>query len=580
MNGILQIALYCAVLLSTAYPMGVYMHRVFEGERTFLSPVLAPVEKLFYRLCGVSPKSDMRWTTYATTLLLFNAAGFAILFLFLRTQAWHPHLLNPQGMPGMSPTFAMGTAVSFVTNTNWQAYSGESAATYASQMFGLTWQNFVSAATGMAAAVALMRGLTRKKAQGIGNFWADLVRATIYILLPISVVLAVVFCAEGVVQNLNPYTTAHTIEGGTQTLAQGPAASQLAIKMLGTNGGGFFNASSAHPYENPTPLSNFLQMLAIFLIPSGLTVTFGRYARNRAQGWALWSAMFLLFVAGTAAVYWSEQAGNPILSQLGANQQAVAAPGNRMQAGGNMEGKEVRFGIANSALFAAVTTDASCGAVNSMHDSYTPLGGMIPMLNIALGEMIFGGVGAGMLGILLYAVLTVFIAGLMVGRTPEYLGKKVEAKEMKMAMAAVLVVVTSILVGAAIGVSTEAGLAARTNQGPHGLSEIFYAAASATGNNGSAFAGLSANSHFYNILLALCMLAGRFLFIIPLLALAGSMAGKNTVPESNGTFSTTGPLFVFLLIGVILIVGALTFVPVLALGPIIEHFAMTAGEVF
>lgn len=567
MDGVRQIGLYSLIIILTTYPMGVYMHRVFEGERTLLSPLLAPLENFIYRLCGVSPESRMRWTTYAVTLLLFNAAGFAVLFLLLRTQAWHPRPLNPQGISGMGTALAWNTAVSFVTNTNWQAYSGEISATYASQMFGFTWQNFASAATGMAAGVALMRGLTLKKTRGIGNFWADLVRGILYILLPISAVLALVLCAEGVVQNLSPYAAARTIEGGAQTIAQGPAASQAAIKMLGTNGGGFFGANSAHPYENPTPLSNLLQMLAALLIPSGLTVTFGRYAGDAKQGRALWRAMFLLFLAGTAIVCANEQMGNPILSGLGAD-----------QAKGNMEGKEVRFGAAGSALFTSVSTCTSCGALNSALDSYTPLGGMIPMLNIALGGAIFGGAGTGMLGILLYALLAVFVAGLMVGRTPEYLGKKVEAREMKMAMTALLAAAVFILAESAAAVAAGAGPTA-ANGGPHGLSRILYAAASATGNNGSSFAGLAANTAFYNVSLGLCMLAGRFLSIVPLLALAGSMAEKSAAPASGGTFPTTGPLFVLLLTGVILIVGALTFVPALALGPVAEHFAMLAGEV-
>lgn len=568
MNGIPQAALYVLIVILATRPSGAYMHSVFEGERTLLTPLFTPVENFLYRLCGVSPESGMRWPTYAVTLLLFNAAGFAILFVLLKTQAWHPRLLNPQGMPGMNAALAWNASVSFVTGTNLQAYSGEVSATYASQMFGFTWQNFVSAATGMASCVALMRGLTRKKAREIGNFWADLVRGILYILLPLSVALALCLCAEGVVQNLNPYAAARTVEGGFQTIAQGPVASQAAIKMIGTNGGGFFGANAAHPYENPTPLSNFLQMIAALLIPSGLTATFGRYAGDWRQGRSLWLAMLLLFAAGTCIVSASELAGSPALSNLGVD-----------RAGGAMEGKEVRFGAAGSALFTSASTCASCGAVNSALDSYTPLGGMIPLLNIALGGVIFGGNGTGMLGILLYALLAVFAAGLMVGRTPEYFGKKVEAREMRMVMAAFLVPAVCTLTETAAAVS-RAGLSAGVNGGPHGFTGILYAAASAAGNNGSAFAGLAANTAFYNISLGLCMLAGRFLFIVPLLALAGSMSEKNAAPPSDGTLPTTGPLFVLLTTGVILIAGALTFVPALALGPIAEHFAALAGEVF
>lgn len=570
MKTLAHLAFYTAALLALAYPAGVYMHRVFEGEKTILSPLLSPVEKWLYRLCGVSPESGMRWTTYTAALLLFNAAGFVILFLLLLTQGWHPSALNPREIPGMGAALAFNAAVSFVTNTDWQAYAGEGQATYASQMFGFTWQNFVSAATAMAASAAFMRGITRRKRQVIGNFWADLTRAVLYVLLPLSAALAFVFCAEGVVQNLNPYATAQTVEGAPQTIAQGPVASQAAIKALGTNGGGFFAANSAHPYENPTPLTNFLQMLAILVIPAGLTVTFGRYAGNASQGRALLAAMLLLFLAGTSAVCAFEASGNPILTKLGVNQQVQ----------GNMEGKETRFGGAGSALFASVTTGSSCGAVNAAHDSFTPLGGLILLLNIALGGTIFGGAGAGILGMLLYALLTVFVAGLMVGRTPEYLGKKLGAREMKLAMTALLAAAVFTLASSGLAVTADAGLLARKNQGPHGLTEILYATASATGNNGSAFAGLGANAAFYNILLGVCMLAGRFLSLVPLLAIAGLMSEKIPVPESSGTFPTTGPLFICLLIAVILIVGALTFIPALTLGPIAEHFAMHAGEAF
>lgn len=570
MKAFPQLGFYVLTLLALTYPAGNYIYRVFEGEKTPLSPLLAPAEKGLYRLCGVSPESGMRWTTYTVTLLLFNAAGFAVLFLLLRTQAWHPRILNPQGISGMGAALAFNTAVGFVTNTDWQAYAGEAQATYASQMFGFTWQNFVSAATSMAAAAAFMRGLTRGKVQVVGNFWADLTRTVLYILLPLSVVLALVFCAEGVVQNLNPYAAARTVEGAPQTIAQGPAASQAAIKVLGTNGGGFFGANSAHPYENPTPLTNFLQMLATLLIPAGLTVTFGRYARNASQGRALLAAMLLLFLASTSAVCFYEGKGNPVLTKLGADQQAY----------GNLEGKETRFGAPGSAIFAAVTTGSSCGAVNAAHDSFTPLGGLILLLNIVIGGTIFGGAGTGILGMLIYALLAVFIAGLMVGRTPEYLGKKLGAREMKMVMTAILAAAVFSLVSSALAVSVDAGLLARKNLGPHGLTEILYATASSTANNGSAFAGLDANRTFYDLLLGVCMLAGRFLFLVPLLAIAGSMSEKIPVSESSGTFPTTGPLFICLLIGVILITGALTFIPALTLGPIAEHFAMLIGEVF
>lgn len=571
--GILQIFVFVALLLVVTKPLGAYMARVFRGERTLLDFLAKPVEKLVYRVCSIDSRREMRWSTYTITLLFFNFAGLLILYTILRLQHLLP--LNPAHIPGMSPDLAFNTAVSFTTNTNWQAYAGETAVSYFSQMAGLTWHNFISAATGLAAALALIRGLTRRTTEEVGNFWVDLTRSCLYVLLPFSVILALVYVSQGVIQNLAPYTVATTIEGVKQTIAQGPVASQEAIKMLGINGGGFFNANSAHPFENPTPLTNLFQMLSIFAIPAGLTYTFGRFAENQRQGWALFAAMFILFSAGLSVVYWSEQAGNPMLTRAGVNQTASAS-----QPGGNMEGKEVRFGIANSALFATLTTDASCGAVNSMHDSFTPLAGGVLMLNIALGEIIFGGVGAGLLGILVFAILSVFIAGLMVGRTPEYLGKKIEPKEMKMAMLAILVLAASILGFSAILSVTPAGLAGRLNMGPHGLSEMLYAATSATGNNGSAFAGLSANTPFYNTILGIAMLVGRFLFMIPILAIAGSMAGKKKVPESSGTFPTTGGLFVGLLVGVILIVGALTFFPAYALGPIVEHLLMHAGKVF
>lgn len=572
--GILQIGLFVVVLLALTKPLGTYMARVYAGERTWLDPVLRPLERLIYRLGGVDPQREMRWTSYTMALLAFSLISGLFFYLQLRLQGFLP--LNPQHAPNMRPDLAFNTAISFVTNTNWQAYAGETAASYLTQMAGLTWHNFMSAGVGIAVAIAFVRGLTRHSTQELGNFWADLTRGVLWILLPISIVLALLFMSQGVIQNLHHNTVATVMEGaGTQVIPQGPVASQEAIKILGTNGGGFFNANSAHPFENPTPFSNFLQMLAIFLIPAGLTYTFGRFANNQRQGWALFATMLVLFLAGLAVIYGCEQAGNPILSKLGVDQHL-----SRWQPGGNMEGKEVRFGIANSALFATITTDASCGAVNSMHDSFTPLAGGMTMLNIALGELIFGGVGSGLYDMLIFVILAVFIAGLMVGRTPEYLGKKIESKEMKMSMLAVLVMALCMLGCSALAVVTKAGLAGRANLGPHGLSEILYAFTSCTGNNGSAFAGLNANTLFYNVTTAFCMLIGRFFVIIPALAIAGSLAAKKTVPATSGTFPTTGPLFVGLLIGVILIVGALTFFPAYALGPVVEHLLMRSGQLW
>jgi K+-transporting ATPase ATPase A chain len=570
---LLQLLLFLALLVLLTRPLGRYMARVFSGERTLLTPALGPVERVIYRLCRIDPTREMRWTTYTVTMLLFNFCGLFLLYLILRLQQFHPW--NPQRFQGMSPDLAFNTAVSFTTNTNWQAYAGESTATYFTQMVGLAWHNFVSAATGIALAIALIRGLTRRSAREIGNFWVDLTRCCLYVLLPISILGALVLISQGCVQNLSPYRTVATLEGARQVIAQGPVASQEIIKELGTNGGGFFNANSAHPFENPTPLTNLIEMLAILCIPAALTYTFGRYAGNARQGWALFAAMLILYLGALSVVYASERAGNPILAHLGVDQRATAA-----QAGGNMEGKEVRFGILNSALWATTTTDTSCGAVNAMHDSLTPLAGGMMMLNIALGEIVFGGVGTGLMGMLVFAILALFVAGLMVGRTPEYLGKKIESKEMKMAMLAVLVLEASILCFAALAVATPAGLAGRLNLGPHGLSEILYAATSGTGNNGSAFGGLNANTPFYNITLAMAMLIGRFLFIIPVMAIAGSMAGKKVAPESSGTFPTTGWLFVALLGGTIVIVGALTFFPAYALGPVVEHLLMHAGTLF
>jgi K+-transporting ATPase ATPase A chain len=568
-----QLMLFLVLLLLVTKPLGRHMARVFAGERTILTSLLGPVERAIYRLCRIDATREMGWTTYTATMLLFNFCGLLLLYLMLRLQHFHPW--NPQRFGGMPPDLAFNTAVSFASNTNWQAYAGESTVSYFTQMAGLTVENFVSAATGIALVIALIRGLTRRSAREIGNFWVDVTRTCLYVLLPLSVLGALVLISQGCIQNLSPYTVVTTQEGARQVIAQGPVASQEIIKELGTNGGGFFNANSSHPFENPTPLTNFIEMLAIFAIPAALTYTFGSYARSQRQGWALFAAMAALFLAGFAVVYASERAGNPMLARLGIDQAASA-----MQSGGNMEGKEVRFGILDSALFATVTTDASSGAVNTVHDSLTPLAGGTVMLNIALGETIFGGVGAGMLGILVFAMLAVFIAGLMVGRTPEYLGKKIESQEMKMVMLSVLVLEASILCFGAVAVVTPGGLAARLNLGPHGLSEILYAFTSATGNNGSAFAGLGANTSFYNITLSLAMLIGRFLFIIPVMAIAGSMARKKAAQESSGTFPTTGWLFAALLVGVICIVGALTFLPAYALGPVVEHLVMQAGRVF
>jgi potassium-transporting ATPase potassium-binding subunit len=592
-NGLLQIAVFFVAVLALTKPMGAFMARVFEGERTWLHPLLRPLERLIYRLCGIKEDQEQRWTGYAGSLLMFSLAGLLLTYLVQRIQGFLP--FNPQGFgtahaaqgaTAMTPDLAFNTAVSFTTNTNWQAYTPETTMSYLTQMLGLATHNFFSAAAGIAIAIALVRGFARHSSEKIGNFWVDLVRATVYVLLPLSVVIALFFVSQGVIQNLSPYTNVTTLEGGKQTMAQGPVASQEAIKMLGTNGGGFFNANSAHPFENPTPLSNFIQLLSIFLIPAGLTYTFGKMVKDTRQGWSLFAAMSILFLAGVVVSYSAEQYGNPILTALGIESQPTAT-----QTGGNMEGKEVRFGIANSALFATVTTDASCGAVNSMHDSFTPLGGLVPLVNIELGEVVFGGVGAGLYGMLMFAILAVFIAGLMVGRTPEYLGKKIEQKEVKMVMLAVLVLAASILLfsgtGAVIHFAKNswinppgAATANLGNNGPHGLSEILYAYSSATGNNGSAFGGISSNAPWYNLTIGLAMLIGRFLMIIPLLAVAGSLARKKLVPASAGTLPTNGPLFVGLLVGVVVIVGALTFFPALTLGPVVEHFLMMRRQLF
>ena len=579
-NGWLQITVFFVLILACAKPLGIYMTAVYEGRRTFTRPLLQPLERLFYKLCGVRENEEQHWTAYAGALLIFSLVSMLILYAIQRLQLWFP--FNPQhyGAGSVSPDLDFNTAASFTTNTNWQSYVPETTLSYFVQMAGLTVHNFTSAAAGMAIAIALTRGFARHSAQTIGNFWVDLTRGILYILLPLSIVAALIFCSQGVIQNLKPYTDIVTIEGVKQTIAQGPVASQEAIKMLGTNGGGFFNANSAHPFENPTPFSNLLQMFLIFLIPGALTYTFGRMVRETRQGWALFAAMSVLWFAGLVTAYHYEQAGTSMLAKNGVQLQDT---GN--QTGGNMEGKETRFGIANSALFTTITTDASCGAVNSTPDSMTPLGGLVPLFNIELGEVVFGGTGAGLYGMLMYAILAVFIAGLMVGRTPEYLGKKIEQKEVKMAMLALLVLAASILCFS--GVTSVVDFAKNSymnppgpatanlaNPGAHGFTEILYAYSSATGNNGSAFAGTNYNTPWFNLTIGLAMLVGRFLMIIPLLAIAGSLAKKGQVPASAGTFPTHGLLFVGLLVGVVIIVGALTFFPALSLGPIVEHLVM------
>ncbi|MBY0317460.1 MAG: potassium-transporting ATPase subunit KdpA [Reyranella sp.] len=572
-DGWIQIALFCVVITLLVKPLGGYMTRVFAGERTFPSPVLGPVERGIYRLSGVDERADQNWLTYAVSMLLFSLAGFLSLYALMRFQALLP--FNPAGQSAVEESLAFNTAMSFTTNTNWQSYVPETTMSYLVQMAGLTVHNFVSAATGIALAVALVRGFARRSARGIGNFWVDLVRCTLYILLPVSIVVGLFFVWQGMPQNFGAYTEATTLEGAKQVIAQGPVASQEVIKMLGTNGGGFFNTNSAHPFENPNAITNFVQIVLIFSLGAALTNMFGRMVGDQRQGWAVFAVMAVLFLGGVLVAYWAEAAGNPMVAKLGVD----TAP-SAMQAGGNMEGKDVRFGIANSALFAVITTAASCGAVNAMHDSFTPLGGLIPLFNIQLGEIIVGGVGAGLYGMLLFAIISVFIAGLMVGRTPEYLGKKIEAKEVKMALLAILILPFSILGFSAIATVVDAGLAGPANQGPHGFSEILYAYTSGTGNNGSAFAGISANTLFYNTTIGLAMFIGRFLMIVPMVAIAGSLAAKKIVPASAGTFPTNGPLFVGLVVGVILIVGGLTFFPALALGPIVEHFAMMAGTLY
>jgi potassium-transporting ATPase potassium-binding subunit len=563
--GWIQIALFCAIVVALARPLGGYMTRVFNGEGTLLSPVLRPVEAALYWAAGVDPRREQHWVTYTVAMLFFHVGGFAILYALLRLQAVLP--FNPADQSAVGEDLSFNTAVSFITNTNWQNYGGESTMSYLSQMLGLTHQNFLSAATGIVLAIALIRGFARASVKTVGNFWVDVTRCTLYILLPLCIPYALFLVWQGIPQTLGPYVEATTLEGGKQLIAVGPVASQIAIKMLGTNGGGFFNANAAHPFENPTAISNFVQMVSIFAIGAAMTNVFGRMVGNERQGWAIFAAMGVLFLAGVIVTYWAEAAGTTGLNALGLT-------------GGNMEGKEVRFGIVASSLFAVVTTAASCGAVNAMHDSFTALGGMIPLINMQLGEIIVGGVGAGLYGMLLLVILSIFVAGLMVGRTPEYVGKKIEAKEVKMAMLAILVLPLMYLGWTAVAVVLPSAVASMNNPGPHGFTEVLYAYTSATGNNGSAFAGLNGATFFYNLTLASAMLVGRFWMIIPAMAIAGSLAAKKSIPASSGTFPTTGGLFVGLVVGVILIVGGLTFFPALALGPVVEQLAMTAHTLF
>ena len=572
-NALIQVGIFSILVTLISVPLGLYMARVFSGQHTFLDPVLRPIERAIYRICGVHPSTEQDWIEYTISMLLFSAVGMLLLYGMERLQYYLP--LNPQKFGAVAADLAFNTAASFTTNTNWQAYGGESTMSYFTQMAGLAFHNFVSAAAGIAVAIAVIRGFVRRSSKTLGNFWVDLTRTTLWILVPISVVFALVLVWQGVPENFNAYTHAKTLESSEQVIAQGPVASQEIIKELGTNGGGFFNANSAHPYENPTPLTNLIELIAIFAIGAGLTHTFGQMAGDRRQGWALFGAMAILFLAGAGSAIWAEQRGNPQFAKLGIDQQASA-----MQSGGNMEGKEVRYGIVDSSLWATVTTDTSCGAVNSMHDSYTPLGGLVPLVNMQIGEIIFGGVGSGLYGMLVMAVLSVFIAGLMVGRTPEYLGKKIEGREMKLAMLFILIFPAVILLPAGVAVITKAGLAGISNPGPHGFSQILYAFTEASANNGSAFGGLNANAPFYNVTLALVMLFGRFLMKVPVLALAGSLVGKKAVPVSAGTFPTNGAIFVILLVGVIFIVAALTFFPADALGPIVEDLMMRAGKLY
>jgi potassium-transporting ATPase potassium-binding subunit len=587
-NGWLQIGFFLLVLLALTKPLGIFMTRVFNREKTFLDFALRPIERLIYRLIGVREQHEMTWKEYTGAMLLFSGVSMVLLYVIERTQAWLP--FNPQKLANVEPGLAWGTAASFTTNTNWQAYVPETTMSYLTQMAGLAYHNFVSAAVGIVLAIALVRGIARRETDRLGNFWVDATRCLLWVLLPFCLVGALVLVSQGVIQNLKPHTTVELVEPQTvqvtgadgktstqmvrqQVIAQGPVASQEVIKELGTNGGGFFNTNSAHPFENPTPFANFLEMLLIFAIPSGLTYTLGRMTGAQRHGWAVWAAMAFLFLVGVTATYWAEARGNPGLA-------SVDQAASTLQSGGNMEGKEVRFGIANSALFATVTTDASCGAVNGMHDSFTPLGGMIPLINIMLGEVVFGGVGAGLYGVIVFVILAVFIAGLMVGRTPEYLGKKIESYDVKMAMLAVLVLTFTILGFSAVAVVKPFGTAGISNPGPHGLSQILYAYVSSTGNNGSAFAGINANTLWYNTTTGVAQLLGRFFMIIPIMAIAGSLARKKTVPESAGTFPVTGALFTTLLVSTIVIVGALTFFPALSLGPILEHLLMMSGKLF
>ena len=563
--GWIQIALYCLIVALLVKPLGWYMTRVFDGQRTFLSPVLQPVEAGIYRLGGVDASREQHWLTYTIAMLVFHVGGFLGLYALMRLQDLLP--FNPAGQSAVAPDLAFNTAISFITNTNWQNYGGETTMSYLTQMLGLTHQNFLSAATGIVLAVALIRGFARASMQTVGNFWVDIVRCTLYILLPICMVFTLFLVWQGIPQTLGPYIEATTLEGASQTIALGPVASQVAIKMLGTNGGGFFNANAAHPFENPTALSNFIQMISIFSLGAGLTNVFGRMVGNQRQGWVILAAMAVLFIAGVAVCYWAEAHGNEAFTAMGLT-------------GGNMEGKEVRFGIAASSLFAVITTAASCGAVNAMHDSFTALGGMIPLINMQLGEIIIGGVGAGLYGMLLFVILAIFVAGLMVGRTPEYVGKKIEAKEVKMAMLAILILPLMYLGWTAVAAVNPQALSQLGNAGPHGFSEMLYLFTSSTANNGSAFGGISANTMFFNTTGAMSMFVGRFLMIIPAMAIAGSLVGKKSVPPSVGTFPTTGGLFVGLLVGVVLIVGGLTVFPALALGPLVEHLSMNAGTAY
>ena len=563
--GWVQILLYCAIIVAMTPVLGAYMTRVFSGERTFLSPVLRPVEVAIYKIAGVDERSEQHAVTYTIAMLLFHVGGFLILYVLMRAQA--PLPFNPAEQSAVPPDLSFNTAVSFITNTNWQAYGGETTMSYLVQMLGLTHQNYLSAATGIVLAVALIRGFSRHSVRTVGNFWIDVTRCTLYVLIPICVPYALFLIWQGMPQTIGPYVEATTLEGAKQTIAVGPVASQIAIKMLGTNGGGFFNANAAHPFENPTALSNFLQMISIFALGAAMTNVFGRMVGNQRQGWAILAVMGILFIAGVFFCYWAEAHGNDALNTLGLT-------------GGNMEGKEVRFGIIGSALFAVITTAASCGAVNATHDSFTALGGMIPLINIQLGEVIVGGVGSGMYGMLLFAIISVFVAGLMVGRTPEYVGKKIEAKEVKMAMLAILVLPLMYLGWTAVAMLVPSAVASMANPGPHGFTEVLYAYVSQDGNNGSAFAGLNANTPFYNLTGAVAMLVGRFWMIIPTMAIASSLAAKKTVPASVGTFPTTGGLFVGLVVGVIVIVGGLTFFPALALGPLAEQLSINAGTLF